>query len=133
MALAGEGVKQMKKRMRRAAFGLLLAVLTALVAVFFAPVVSRAAPGSWDFELGQEYSLASPPAPYALARYNWQVADIRIIDSQLWLLPEAGVFLSTLSGYGRLQLLLDTPAFTLGAEGRAGEQAWARVFLRFGL
>lgn len=124
----------MRQRMRRAVFGLLLAVLIAWVAVFFTPAVGRAAPGPWDIELGQEYSLAAAPAPYLLARYNWRLADIRIIDSQLWLLPEAGVFLSPLSGYGRVQFLLDTPLFTVGAEGRAGDGTTrARLFVRFGL
>lgn len=123
----------MRQRTRRAAIGLLVAVILAFVAVFFAPVVARAAPGAWDFEVGQEYRLAAAPAPYLLARYNWRVADIRVIDSQVWLLPEAGVFLSPPAGYARLQLLLDTPIATLGAEGRAGDGARVRVFLRFGL
>lgn len=123
----------MRRRLRRTAFGLLLAVLFAFVAVFFAPVVARAAPGAWDIEIGQEFTLTSAPSPYLLARYNWRLADIRVIDSQVWLLPEAGIFLSPLSGYGRLQLLLDTPAFTLGAEGRAGDDTRARIFLRFNL
>lgn len=123
----------MKKRMRKAAFGLLLAVLTALIAVFFAPVVVRAAPGAWDIEIGQEFTLAGPPSPYLLARYNLKLADVQIIDSEVWLLPEAGVFLSPLSGYGRLQLLFDTPVATLGAEGRAGDETRARLFVRFNL
>lgn len=122
----------MRSRLRRAAIGLLLAVLIAWAAVFFAPVVARAAP--WGFEVGQEYSLAAPPAPYALVRYNWRVADISIIDSQVWILPEAGIYLtSPASAYGRVQALFDTPIATLGAEARAGDGTRGRLFVRFNL
>lgn len=84
-----------------------------------------------DFEIGQQ--LYPAPAYYGLARINYQLGDIKIIDSQLWFLPEVGVFFSSPpKGYVRGQILLDTPLFTVGADVRYPE-TYGRVFVRFSL
>ncbi len=114
---------------RERTLGLLFTVIFFIISLVFVTEFVRAA--GWDIELGQEFTLTSQPALYVLARYNYKLADVRIIDSQLWLLPEAGiVFGAPAQGYIQLQALFDTPLVTLGAEARAGGVARGRLFAR---
>lgn len=116
---------------------LIVAILIVLLAA--APVAA-----AWDFEAGREFSLNHPSDWYLMARYNWKLADISSMNSQVWLLPEAGIFwASPPMGYGKIQLLFDTPVFTTGidarmtgadsAGGRGSLDGYGRIFIRFGL
>lgn len=106
-------------------------MLVIFVALLFAPAFAHAE--GLNIEVGQQ--LVPNPGPYLLVRYNWQLADFRALDYQIWVLPEAGFMAGGSSGgYGRVQVLLDTPEVTLGADGRAGSgDDYARVFVRFDL
>lgn len=89
---------------------------------------------SLDVEVGQEIGFSVAPAAYALVRYNLPLGN-EVWGSQFWLLPEAGVWLTTpLRGYLRVQLLLDMPIATLFADCRSdGTASSCRVGLRLSL
>lgn len=73
-------------------------------------------------------------APYAQVRYNAHLARVPGTTANLWALPEVGVTLGpTANAYVRLQVLLDTPSFTLGVDTKAftNTAPYARAFLRF--
>ena len=115
-------------------------------------LLSLAMAQTWDFEVGRAYQVvkvglpdemaASPGAWYVMARYNVP-ATSEVLGAQLWLLPEAGVWIpdgAPYYGYARLQLLLDQSYGTLFVDARARLGLWpsgtgageVRFGLRFG-
>jgi hypothetical protein len=110
---------------------LVVAIIALMVASFMwaGARPARAGP-AWSFEIGKEF--AGDQAPYAQARVNLPLGEIPLIGTQFWLLPEAGVVLSDpAKGYSRVQVLADTPLFTVGADVKVNE--WGRLFVRFNL
>ena len=101
---------------------------------------------AWDVEAGREFALTpdgTQQAWYAFARYNLPLTS-EVLGAQLWLLPEAGVWVpegEPYHGYARLQLLLDQTYGTLFVDARMGSppgpywpggQALVRIGVRFG-
>lgn len=88
-----------------------------------------------DFEVGQTYILNGASYPYALARVNIAIGP-EILKSQLFLLPELGVFFKDETSYWlRVQAVLDGPTNTLFAEGQTSPMlgTQARIGVRFSL
>ena len=93
-----------------------------------------------DLEVGREFSPSN--SWYLLARKSWQVGHLDLLgySPDLWLLPEAGIFVGQNLGFqGRLQVLLDSEMLTLGADlgefdpdGDGVFEGRFRLFLRVG-
>jgi hypothetical protein len=107
---------------------MMFSIVAVLVGLFFVGALTTRA--AWDFEVGRQYA-AGGSGPYALVRYSRLLMDVTALDSQLWIVPEAG-FVAPADWYGRGQILFDTPLATLGLDRKGGEQTYTRLFVRFG-
>lgn len=88
-----------------------------------------------DFEIGQTFVAGGGQYPYALARANIALGP-EILQSQLFLLPELGVFFENETSYWlRVQAVLDGPTNTLFADLQTSPMlgTQARVGVRFSL
>lgn len=121
-----------------------------LTAIICTLIIGSAFAQAWDFELGRQtqgygqgpYGLQPSPqgfsvansAWYGLVRYNYPVTK-NWYGSQVWVLPEGGLFLtSPLTWYARIQVLIDTPGWTLFGDCRTdGTTEGCRFGVRFSL
>jgi hypothetical protein len=81
------------------------------------------------FSLETGYQVRPVAGPYLLLRYNYPLAQVNLGSGMyVWLLPELGVLPDRF--YGRLQVLLENPSLTLGADFRLAQESIFRIFVR---